>query len=117
MKTIFRRWYGKFKSRIQRRLDKKHHTSGERPAFTARNIDYDVSFRDRGMVYGGIGAIHLLVQELGLAKAIDEHLHVLKIHQPYLLIFFHTKNLIEFNQNFSRSFAWFAAYREAMHII
>ena len=66
MKTIFRRWYGKFKSRIQRRLDKKHHNSGERPAFTARNINFDVSFREHGMVYGGIGAFHLLVQELGL---------------------------------------------------
>ena len=68
VKTIFRCWYGKFKSRIQRRLDKKHHNSGERPAFTARNIDYDVSFREHGMMYGGIGAIHLLVQELGLGR-------------------------------------------------
>ena len=83
VKTIFRRWYGKFKSRIQRRLDKKHHNSGERPAFTARNINYAVSFREHGMIYGGIGAFHLLVQELGLAKAIDEHVHVLKIHLPY----------------------------------
>jgi Transposase DDE domain group 1 len=83
VKTIFRRWYGKFKSRIQRRLDKKQHNSGERPAFTARNIDFNVSFRQHGMMYGGIGAFHLLVQELGLAKAIDEHVHVLKIHLPY----------------------------------
>jgi hypothetical protein len=83
VKPIFRSWYTKFKSRIQRRLDKKHHTSGARPAFTARNIDYDVSFRDRGIACGGIGAMHLLVQELGLAKAIDRHLHVLKIHMPY----------------------------------
>ena len=83
MKAIFRRWYGKFKSRIQRRLDKKHHNSGERPAFTARNINFDFSFREHGMIYGGIGAFHLLVQELGLAKAIDEHVHVLKIHLPY----------------------------------
>ena len=32
---------------------------------------------------GGIGAIHLLVQELGLAEAIDRRLQVLKIHMPY----------------------------------
>lgn len=83
VKPIFRSWYRKFKSRIQRRLDKKHHTSGQRPAFTARNIDYDVSFRDHGIAYGGIGAIHLLVEQLGLAEAIDRRLHVLKIHMPY----------------------------------
>jgi hypothetical protein len=48
-----------------------------------RNIDYDVSFRDHGLVCGGIGAMHRLVTELGLATAIDRHLHVLKIHLPY----------------------------------
>ena len=83
MQPIFRSWYRKFKSRIQRRLDKKHHTSGERPVFTARNIHYDVSFRDHAIACGGIGAIHALVQELGLAQAIDRHLHVLKMHLPY----------------------------------
>ena len=83
MKPIFRSWYAKFKARIQRRLDKKRHTSGARPAFTARNINYDVSFRDHGIACGGIGAIHLLVQELGLAEAIDRRLQVLKIHMPY----------------------------------
>ena len=83
VKPIFRFWYTKFKSRIQRRLDKKHHTSGPRPVFTARNIDYDVSFRASGIACGGIGAIHLLVQELGLADAIDRHVHVLKMHMPY----------------------------------
>ena len=83
MKPIFRSWYRKFKSRIQRRLDKKHHIPSERPVFTARNIDYDVSFRDHAIACGGIGAIHTLVQELGLAQAIDRHLHVLKLHLPY----------------------------------
>jgi Transposase DDE domain group 1 len=83
VKPIFRSWYARFKARIQRRLDKKRHTSGARPAFTARNINYDVSFRDHGIACGGIGAIHLLVQELGLAEAIDRRLQVLKIHMPY----------------------------------
>lgn len=83
MKPIFRSWDTKFKARIRRRLDPKHHTGGARPAFTARNIDFDVAHRDRAIAYGGIGAIHLLVRELGLAAAIDRHLHVLKIHLPY----------------------------------
>jgi hypothetical protein len=83
VKPIFRRWYRKFKGRIERRLDKKHHSDSSRPAFTARNINFEVSSRDHGIACGGIGAIHLLTQELGLAEAIDRHLHVLKIHLPY----------------------------------
>jgi hypothetical protein len=83
VKPIFRSWFRKFKSRIERRLDKTHHADSSRPAFTARNLDYEVSHRDHAIAYGGIGAIQLLVGQLGLAEAIDEHLHVLKIHLPY----------------------------------
>lgn len=83
MKPIFRSWFRQFKSRIHRRLDPTRHTGGARPAFSARNIDYDVSHRDRAITCGGIGAIHRLVRHLGLAEAIDRHLHVLKIHLPY----------------------------------
>ena len=32
---------------------------------------------------GSIGAIHLMVTQIGLAKAIDENVHLLKIHLPY----------------------------------
>lgn len=83
MKPIFRSWFGQFKARIHRRLDPSRHTGGARPAFRASNIDYEVSHRDHAIAYGGIGAIHLLVGQLGLAEAIDRHLHVLKIHLPY----------------------------------
>lgn len=83
MKPIFRSWFRKFKARIHRRLDPTRHTGGARPAFTARNLDYEVSHRDHALAYGGIGALHLLVQQLGLAEAIDRHLHVLQIHLPY----------------------------------
>jgi hypothetical protein len=83
VKPIFRSWFRQFKSRIHRRLDPTHHTGGARPVFTARNIDYDVSGRDRAITCGGIGALHRLVADLGLAEAIDRHLHVLQIHLPY----------------------------------
>src|SRR4029077_4964248 len=39
--------------------------------------------RGRGITYGGIGALHLLSNRLGLARAIDERLHLLQIHLPY----------------------------------
>src|SRR5438093_5950014 len=51
--------------------------------FRARNIDYDIAGRVRGLAYGGIGAMHLLARRLGLIDKIDQRLHLLKIHLPY----------------------------------
>ncbi len=50
---------------------------------TARNIQYELSDRTRGLGAGGIGAIHLLARRTGLIEAIDEKLHLLKVHLPY----------------------------------
>ena len=71
------------KRRIQRRLDQTQLGGADRPIFTASNIHYDIADKTRGLVHGGIGAVHLLVQRLGLAAAIDRDLHLLKIHLPY----------------------------------
>ena len=71
------------KSRIQRRLDKKNLGDCERPVFTAANIHYEISDRVLGFAHGGIGAIHLLARRIGLIDAIDQNLHLLKIHLPY----------------------------------
>ena len=49
----------------------------------ASNIHYQMADRARGIAYGGIGAIQLLVKQTGLAKAIDEKLQLLKRHLPY----------------------------------
>jgi hypothetical protein len=51
--------------------------------FSASNIHYDLSSRDRGMVCGGIGAMQLLARRTGLREAIDAQLHLLKKHLPY----------------------------------
>jgi len=51
--------------------------------FKASNIHYDLADKTQGLACGGIGAIHLLVQRLGLPEAIDQELHVLKRHLPY----------------------------------
>jgi hypothetical protein len=73
----------KSKRRIERRLDKTDLRGAEQPMFTASNIHYEIADRTRGLAHGGIGAIHLLARHLGLMDAIDRHLHVLKIHQPF----------------------------------
>jgi hypothetical protein len=71
------------KRRIARRLDKTDLGDSSQPMFTARNIHYEIADRVRGITHGGIGAIHVLARQLGLIDAIDERLHVLKIHLPY----------------------------------
>jgi DDE family transposase len=71
------------KRRIQRRLDKFKHEGCEEPMIKARNIHYEMASRSVATAYGGIGAIHRLVEEVGLAKAIDERLVLFKIHLPY----------------------------------
>ena len=71
------------KSRIERRLDKKRLGNLDHPMFTAANIHYEIADRTRGLAHGGIGAIHLLARRIGLVDAINENLHLLKIHLPY----------------------------------
>jgi hypothetical protein len=51
--------------------------------FRASNIQYEMADRTQAMNCGGMGAMHLLVQRLGLVEDIDEHLHLLKVHLPY----------------------------------
>jgi hypothetical protein len=51
--------------------------------FHGSNLHYELSEKTQAMAYGGIGAVHLLVQRLGLVEDLDEHLHLLKVHLPY----------------------------------
>jgi hypothetical protein len=83
VKPIIRRQLANRKRRIQRRLDKKNIGGCDRPMFTGRNINYEIADRVRGLAHGGIGALHLLARRIGLIDAIDERLHLLKIHLPY----------------------------------
>ena len=50
---------------------------------TASNIHYEMSDRIRAISAGGIGAIHLMAQKLGLVQNLNDNLHLLKRHQPY----------------------------------
>ena len=51
--------------------------------FSATNIYYDVAQRTRAIDAGGIGAIHLLSQHVGLPDAINGKLKLFKKHLPY----------------------------------
>lgn len=83
MNAKVHRFFRQRKSRIERRLDKKRLGNLHRPVYTASNIQYEVSDRCSGLAHGGIGAFHLLAQRIGLVDAIDQNLHLLKIHLPY----------------------------------
>src|ERR1019366_5757452 len=39
--------------------------------------------KSRATLYGGMGAVHLMVQRLGLVEQIDQNLELLKVHLPY----------------------------------
>lgn len=71
------------KRKILWRLRERHWEDQPDPMFTARNIHYDLADKARGLACGGIGAMHLLAQQVGLIDAIDGRLHLLKLHLPY----------------------------------
>ncbi len=83
MNTKLRRKLAARKRRIQSRLDKRHNDGCEQPVLRPTNIQYELADRTRGMSHGGIGSMLLLVRRLKLPEAIDERLHLLKIHLPY----------------------------------
>jgi hypothetical protein len=83
VKAKIRRQLAQRKRRIQRRLDKTDLRGFERPMFTAATIAYEISDKQHGIAHGGLGALHTLARQLGLIDAIDQRLHLFKIHLPY----------------------------------
>jgi hypothetical protein len=71
------------KNRIERRLALKAWENQPQPMFKASNIHYEMAERVQGINCGGIGAMHLMVQRLGLVREIDQNLELLKVHLPY----------------------------------
>jgi hypothetical protein len=81
--ATIRRHLAARKRRIARRIENQPGVEAQQPMLAASNIHYQTAERVRGIAPGGIGAIHLLAQKLGLARDIDENLHLLKRHMPY----------------------------------
>jgi len=71
------------KRRIARRLEEAERGGTVRPEMSASNIQYGIADRARAIATGGIGAVHLLVKRLGLERAINDSLGLLKVHLPY----------------------------------
>jgi hypothetical protein len=72
------------KRRIERRLDpERRWADTEAPMMSASNIHFEMAERSRAVNYGGIGAMHLMGQKLGLVQEIDSRVQLLKRHLPY----------------------------------
>ena len=73
----------KRKQKLTKRLERKQWPEQSKPMFTAKNIQYEMADRAHAIDCGGIGAFHLLARNSGLIDAINQSLHLLKIHLPY----------------------------------
>lgn len=71
------------KQRIERRLAPRTWEDQPEPMLSASNIHYEMAEKTQAISYGGIGAIHKMVDNLGLVDEIDRELHLLKKHLPY----------------------------------
>ena len=83
MSSAIQKREARCKQRIRRRLRRRNWGAQLQPMFRGRNLHYEGSARVRGLGAGGIGAMQLLAQRTGLTAAIDDHVRLLKVHQPY----------------------------------
>ena len=71
------------KKNLESRLERKQFENQPDPMFKDCNTHYEIADRTRAVGFGGIGAIHKLVCRLGLDRAINENMRLLKCHVPY----------------------------------
>ena len=72
-----------FKQRIEHRLRPINWEDQDDPMMSGSNLHYEIGDKTRGTDVGGIGAIHLLAQRVGLPETINDKLELLKAHLPY----------------------------------
>jgi hypothetical protein len=71
------------KQRINRRLKPRAWPEQDKPMFSGSNIHFEMADKTQATGCGGIGAIHLLCQKIGLVDLLNQKVSVLKRHQPY----------------------------------
>ena len=71
------------KQNLEKRLVRKQYEDQPKAMFKEGNIQYEIAERTRAIGFGGIGAMHKLVCRLGLDRAINNHIALLKYHVPY----------------------------------
>jgi Transposase DDE domain group 1 len=71
------------KRRISERLGRRPASGTGKPVLSGGNIHYEISDRVHAIAPGGLGAVHLMAQKIGLVDGINKNVHVLKRHVPY----------------------------------
>jgi hypothetical protein len=81
---IAQRRLRKLKRRLRRRQQRaRYQVHQDSPVIRGGNIRFEMADKVRGISCGGIGAMHRLVERLGLQSAIDSRLKLLQVHRPY----------------------------------
>ena len=87
VKRSIRRRLEREKQKILRRLEPliggTEPREQGRPEMRSSGIAYEVAERCHAISYGGIGAIMKLIDKVGLVRAINERLNILKVARPY----------------------------------
>ena len=83
MNKIISKKLAKRKRKIEKRLKRRQWEKQLTPMFSASNIHYEIDGRHKGIPCGGIGAIHLMNNKLGIVSELDNVLNLLKRHLPY----------------------------------
>ena len=78
-----RRKLRKRKSRIKRRLAKTSFPNRKGPVLSSSPISYEIDDRVIGTNAGGVGAMHSMVLSMGMDRAINDNLSLLKLNLPY----------------------------------
>jgi hypothetical protein len=84
-RSIFQKLYRE-KLKVRRRLERAvggMQPRDDGPEFSTETVTYEMADRTRAISAGGIGAIHQMVNSLGLREVIDENVALLKYHRPY----------------------------------
>ncbi len=71
------------KRKIERRLGQAVEVNEGGPVLSATNIQYELAEKTKAISHGGIGAIHRVVNKVGLVKRLNDDIKLLKIHRPY----------------------------------
>ena len=82
MKNSMSKTHGLRKQKMLRRCKPKRKDPGH-PQLSARGIAFELGQRTSAISAGGVPLIHRLCESLGLKKAIDKNVQVLKQHHPY----------------------------------
>jgi hypothetical protein len=75
-------------ARRRRKVEMRHRQAGHwgersEPMLASGKINYEIGGNVEATPFGGLFAMHRLVTRLGLVKAIDANVELLKIHLPY----------------------------------